>query len=91
MANTVLLQPDPDPAVYQIRTKGQLGRAWADWFGGLPIRREPNRETLELAQSIRPRSTACSAKRATWARCCLRSRRSAPDGTLAVRMQSAAA
>ena len=28
--------PDP-PAIYQIRLKGHLGTAWADWFGGLTI------------------------------------------------------
>ena len=32
--------------VYQIRIKGQLGRQWTDWFGGLTITLEDNGETL---------------------------------------------
>jgi hypothetical protein len=34
------------PLVYQIRIQGQLGHEWADWFGGLTIRRTDNGETL---------------------------------------------
>jgi hypothetical protein len=34
------------PLVYQIRIKGQLGREWTDWFGGLTIRLTDNGETL---------------------------------------------
>ncbi len=34
------------PLVYQIRIKGQLGREWTDWFGGLTITLEDNGETL---------------------------------------------
>jgi hypothetical protein len=34
------------PMVYQIRIKGQPGRQWTDWFGGLTITLEDNGETL---------------------------------------------
>jgi hypothetical protein len=34
------------PMVYQIRIKGQLGRHWTDWFGGLTLTLEDNGETL---------------------------------------------
>jgi hypothetical protein len=38
---------DPDqPAVYQIKIKGHLGREWTDWFEGLAITLEDNGETL---------------------------------------------
>ena len=38
---------DPDrPLVYQIRIKGQLGREWTDWFGGLTITLQENGDTL---------------------------------------------
>ncbi len=29
---------------YEIRVEGRLGSSWADWFEGLEIRDEPNRE-----------------------------------------------
>ena len=32
--------------VYQIRIRGQLGRQWTDWFGGLTITQEENGDTL---------------------------------------------
>ncbi len=32
--------------IYQIRIKGQLGRAWTDWFAGLTITLEGNGDTL---------------------------------------------
>ena len=32
--------------IYQIRIKGQLGREWTDWFGGLSITLEDNGDTL---------------------------------------------
>ncbi len=32
--------------IYQIRIKGQLGREWSDWFGGLAITLEENGDTL---------------------------------------------
>ncbi len=35
-----------EPAVYQIRLKGHLGRQWADWFGGLTITLEEDGDTL---------------------------------------------
>jgi hypothetical protein len=41
--------PKTDPSqsmVYQIRMQGHLGHQWADWFGGLSIRREDNGDTL---------------------------------------------
>jgi hypothetical protein len=34
------------PVVYQIRIKGHLGDQWTDWFEGLTITLEDNRETL---------------------------------------------
>jgi hypothetical protein len=38
---------DPgQPAIYQIKIKGQLGRQWTDWFEGLTITLEENDETL---------------------------------------------
>ncbi len=39
-------KPDPQPAGYQIRIRGQLGREWADWFGGLTITPQENGDTL---------------------------------------------
>jgi hypothetical protein len=33
--------PDPgQPAIYQVRVKGQLGPQWADWFEGFAITQE---------------------------------------------------
>ena len=48
MANNRLNpETDPDrPVVYQIRIRGQLGREWTDWFGGLTITLEENGDTL---------------------------------------------
>ena len=43
------LQSTPDlfePLIYQIRLEGQLGREWAEWFGGLTITLADNGETL---------------------------------------------
>jgi len=38
---------DPEqPALYQIRIKGQLGPEWADWFGGMTITPEEDGDTL---------------------------------------------
>lgn len=34
------------PAVYEIRVKGHLGRQWADWFEGLSITLEDSGTTL---------------------------------------------
>ena len=46
MSNTRNSEFDPgQPAVYQIRIKGHLGRQWTDWFGGLAITVE-NGDTL---------------------------------------------
>jgi len=33
-------------AVYQIRVKGNLDRKWSDWFDGLTITPQANRETM---------------------------------------------
>ena len=47
MSKNTTPQPEPlQPAVYQIRIKGQLDNQWADWFGGLTITLEDNGETL---------------------------------------------
>ena len=47
MSSTFNSESDPDqPMVYQIRIKGHLGRAWADWFEGLTIALEDDGETL---------------------------------------------
>ena len=38
---------DPnEPAIYQVRIKGHLGREWTDWFEGLAIALEDNGDTL---------------------------------------------
>ena len=38
MSNKLSSETNPgQPTVYQIRIKGQLGRQWTDWFGGLTI------------------------------------------------------
>ncbi len=34
------------PAVYQIRLKGQLGAEWAEWFEGLAVTLEEDGNTL---------------------------------------------
>ncbi|HEY0070265.1 MAG TPA: hypothetical protein VGE04_09890 [Chloroflexia bacterium] len=47
MSNKLSSGIDPtQPAVYQIRVKGHLGRQWTDWFGGLTITLEDNGDTL---------------------------------------------
>ncbi|HEX6480535.1 MAG TPA: hypothetical protein VF043_16990 [Ktedonobacteraceae bacterium] len=47
MSNDINSESDPgQPLVYQIRIKGQLGRQWTDWFGGLTLTLEDNGETL---------------------------------------------
>jgi len=47
MANTRDPTTDSDkPLIYQIRIQGQLGRQWADWFGGLTITRDDHGDTL---------------------------------------------
>ena len=43
--------PDPttdpsQPVIYQIRIKGHLGAAWADWFEGLTITLAEDGDTL---------------------------------------------
>lgn len=35
-----------EPAVYQIRVKGNLDRKWSDWFDGFTIVPQANDETL---------------------------------------------
>ncbi len=44
-------RPDPttdpgQPVIYQIRLKGHLGLAWADWFEGLTITLADDGDTL---------------------------------------------
>ena len=34
------------PAVYQIRIKGSLGRQWTDWFEGLAVTLDDNGDTV---------------------------------------------
>ena len=47
MPNELQSTPDlSEPLIYQIRLKGQLGREWAEWFGGLTITLADNGETL---------------------------------------------
>jgi len=47
MSNELEPKTDPgQPAVYQIRIEGHLGRQWTDWFGGLTIMLEDNGDTL---------------------------------------------
>ncbi len=47
MSSTFNSEIDPgQPMVYQIRIKGQLGRQWTNWFGGLAITLEDNGDTL---------------------------------------------
>jgi hypothetical protein len=33
-------------SIYKIRVKGHLDPCWSEWFDGLRITNEPNRETL---------------------------------------------
>ncbi len=47
MPNELQSTPDlPEPLIYQIRLKGQLGSEWAEWFDGLTITLADNGETL---------------------------------------------
>ncbi|HEX5506549.1 MAG TPA: hypothetical protein VFW96_28290 [Thermomicrobiales bacterium] len=47
MAQNGDTETDPSrPTVYQIRIRGQLGRQWTDWFGGLTVTPEDNGDTL---------------------------------------------
>ena len=47
MVNTRDPTTDPSrPPVYQIRVRGQLGRHWTDWFGGLTIAPAGDGDTL---------------------------------------------
>ena len=34
------------PAVYQFRLRGRLGRQWSDWFDGFTLTLQANDETL---------------------------------------------
>jgi hypothetical protein len=40
------------PAIYQIRIKGHLGRQWKDWFEGLSITLEEDGDTLLTGQLV---------------------------------------
>jgi hypothetical protein len=47
MSNQRNPKTDPgQPAIYQIRIQGHLGRQWTDWFGGLAITLEEVGDTL---------------------------------------------
>lgn len=47
MSNTLTTQPDSErPVVYQLRIKGHLGAAWADWFAGLTVTLTEDGDTL---------------------------------------------
>jgi hypothetical protein len=47
LSNELKAKTDPDqPAVYQIRIKGQLDSQWTDWFEGLTITLEEDGDTL---------------------------------------------
>lgn len=40
-------ETDPDqPAIYQIRLKGQLDALWTDWFGGMAVTLTGDGDTL---------------------------------------------
>jgi hypothetical protein len=53
MSNNLDSQIDSSqPAIYQIRIKGHLGRQWTDWFGSLSITLEDNGETLVTCPMI---------------------------------------
>ncbi len=39
-------KPDPQPIVYEIRTRGHLGREWTDWFDGLSVTPTADGDTL---------------------------------------------
>jgi len=46
MSNKLDAPPEAGrPRVYQIRIKGHLGQAWADWFEGMSITLEENGAT----------------------------------------------
>ena len=47
MSNDLEPKANPSqPAAYQIRIKGHLGRQWADWFEGLTITLEEDGITI---------------------------------------------
>jgi hypothetical protein len=47
MSNKLNSEIDPgQPAIYQIRIEGHLGRQWTDWFGGLTVTPADNGDTL---------------------------------------------
>ena len=47
MANERLPTKDSgEPFVYQLRVKGQLGKQWGAWFGGMTVTPTANGETL---------------------------------------------
>ncbi len=53
MPNELNSTPDlSEPLAYQIRLKGQLGREWAEWFGGLSITLDVNDDTLLVSPPI---------------------------------------
>ncbi len=47
MANELQSQSNPShPVIYQIRIRGHLGAAWADWFEGMTITLAEGGDTL---------------------------------------------
>jgi hypothetical protein len=47
MLNELSSEIDPSqPAIYQIRIEGHLGRQWTDWFGGMTVTLADNGDTL---------------------------------------------
>ncbi len=47
MADSLGPRGDPTrPDVYELRVRGQLGREWADWFGGLSVTPTADGDTL---------------------------------------------
>ena len=46
MSNEINLKAESGPRVYQIRIKGHVCCAWADWFGGMSITLEASGDTL---------------------------------------------
>ncbi len=53
MPNEPSTAPDlSEPLAYQIRLKGQLGREWAEWFGGLDITPEDDGTTRLISPPI---------------------------------------
>lgn len=47
MPHELEFRPDPNqPVIYQIRVRGHLGAAWADWFEGLTLTLDESGDAL---------------------------------------------